>query len=90
MPDDVDWDRWLGPAEYRPYHPAYTPYNWRGWYAFGTGAIGDMACHNIDPAVWALDLANPSTVEAHSTVLNDETAPAGAVYYWDYPARGEA
>ena len=89
VPADLDWDRWLGPAEYRPYHPAYTPYNWRGWYAFGTGAIGDMACHNIDPAIWALDLANPATVEAYSTVLNDETAPAGAVYYWEYPARGD-
>jgi len=89
VPADLDWDRWLGPAAYRPYNPAYTPYRWRGWWDFGSGAIGDMACHNLDPAIWALDLADPSSIEAYSTQLGDETVPAGAVYYYEYPARGD-
>jgi len=89
VPAGLDWDRWLGPAKYRPYHPAYAPYNWRGWWDFGTGAIGDMACHNLDPAIWALDLAHPTSVEAHAARLNDETTPAGAIYYYEYPARGD-
>ena len=89
VPADLDWELWLGPAPYRPYHPVYTPYEWRGWWDFGTGSLGNMACHNVDPAVWALDLAQPTSVEAHSTPLNDETVPAGAVYYYEYAARGD-
>ena len=64
VPTGLDWRRWLGPVGYRPYHPEYTPYTWRGWWAFGTAALGDMGCHNIDPAFWALKLANPESVEA--------------------------
>ncbi len=89
VPADLDWDRWLGPAAYRAYTPAIAPYRWRGWWEFGSGAIGDMACHNLDPAFWALDLAHPTSVEAHSTMPSDETTPAGAVYYYEYPARGD-
>jgi predicted dehydrogenase len=88
VPKGLDWDLWIGPARKRPYHPAYAPYNWRGWWDFGTGAIGDMACHNFDPAFWALDLGHPITVEAYSTNVNDETTPFGAVYYYQFPARG--
>jgi predicted dehydrogenase len=89
VPVDLDWERWLGPAAYRPYNPAYAPYRWRGWWDFGAGAIGDMACHNLDPAIWALDLTHPASVEAHSTRLSDETVPVGAVYYYEYPSRGD-
>jgi predicted dehydrogenase len=89
VPETLDWDRWLGPAPERPYHPAYAPYNWRGWWDFGNGAIGDMACHNLDPAIWALDLGFPTTVEASSTMFNDETVPVGALYQYEFPARGE-
>jgi len=89
VPRGLDWDRWIGPAPYRPYHPAYHPYNWRGWWDFGTGGIGDMACHNVDPAFWALNLGYPTTVEASSSRLNDETVPAGAVYRYEFPARGD-
>ena len=89
VPETLDWDRWLGPALYRPYHPAYAPYNWRGWWDFGTGAIGDMACHNIDPAFWALNLSSPTSVEASCSRLNDETVPTAALYHYEFPARGD-
>ena len=89
VPETLDWDLWIGPAPFRPYHPAYAPYNWRGWWDFGTGAIGDMACHNLDPAFWALDLGSPISVEASCSGLNDETVPFGAVYHYEFPARGE-
>jgi predicted dehydrogenase len=59
VPKGVDWDLWIGPAAYRPYHPAYAPYNWRGWWDFGTGGIGDMGCHNIDPGLCGLEAQVP-------------------------------
>ncbi len=89
VPETLDWDLWIGPAPFRPYHPAYAPYNWRGWWDFGTGAIGDMACHNLDPAFWALDLGSPISVEASCSGLNNETVPFGALYHYEFPARGE-
>ncbi len=89
VPATFDWDLWLGPAPYRPYHPAYAPYNWRGWWAFGTGSIGDMACHNMDPAFWALKLGYPDTVEAIDTSINAETVPADSTVRYEFPARGE-
>ena len=88
-PETLDWDRWIGPAADRPYHPAYAPYNWRGWWDFGSGGIGDMACHNLDPAFWALDLGHPTTIEASSSKLSDETVPAAATYHYEFPARGD-
>jgi predicted dehydrogenase len=89
VPAGLNWDLWLGPRETRPYHPAYAPYNWRGWWAFGTGAIGDMACHNIDPAVWALKLESPLSVEATSTEIDDEVASLrGAVHRYRFGPRG--
>ena len=87
VPETLDWDRWLGPALYRPYHSAYAPYNWRGWWDFGTGGIGDMACHNFDPAFWALDLGHPETVEASSSKLNPESYPTACLYRYKFPAR---
>ena len=83
------WDLWIGPAPYRPYHPAYHPYNWRGWWNFGTGAIGDMACHNMDPAFWALKLGAPEWVEASSTRLSSETVCQGDIVRYRFPARGD-
>jgi predicted dehydrogenase len=55
-PVGLDWDLWLGPAQPRPYHPMYHPAKWRAWWDFGTGSLGDMACHIIDPLFWALKL----------------------------------
>ena len=89
VPRGFDWDRWLGPAQERPYHPAYAPYNWRGWWDFGTGAIGDMACHNLDPAFWALDLGAPTTVEGSSSTLNGESVPRAALYHYEFDAKGD-
>ena len=63
-PPRLDWDLWLGPARERPYSPAYCPVSWRGWWDFGTGALGDMGCHIIDHPVWALGLGAPTAVEA--------------------------
>lgn len=62
VPAGLKWDLWLGPADERPYHRAYVPFTWRGWWDFGTGAIGDMAIHLMDPAFWALKLGGPVSV----------------------------
>ncbi|MGD8499840.1 MAG: Gfo/Idh/MocA family oxidoreductase [Phycisphaerales bacterium] len=87
VPSGFDWDLWLGPAPHRPYHPAYAPYNWRGWWDFGTGAIGDMACHNMDPAFWALDLGHPISVEASSSGINPESTPLASMIHYQFPTR---
>ncbi|MHC4634242.1 MAG: Gfo/Idh/MocA family protein [Planctomycetota bacterium] len=94
VPSTLDWDLWLGPAPQRPYNPAYHPFKWRGFWDFGTGSLGDMACHIMDPAFWALKLGHPTSVEAASsvTVKNNttlkETAPVASIVRYKYPARG--
>ncbi|MHC4207466.1 MAG: Gfo/Idh/MocA family protein [Planctomycetota bacterium] len=87
VPHGLDWDLWLGPAKHRPYHPAYAPYNWRGWWDFGTGANGDMACHNMDPAFWALELGHPESIEASSSGINPETTPLTSTIRYQFGAR---
>lgn len=87
VPGTLDWDLFLGPATYRPYHSAYTPWNWRGWWDYGTGALGDMACHVLDPVFWALNLKYPSKVEASSTLINTESAPHAEIVEYTFPAR---
>ena len=62
VPAGLDWDVWLGPAPERPYNPAYVPFKWRGFWDFGTGAIGDMGIHNLDTAYWGLELGTPTAV----------------------------
>jgi predicted dehydrogenase len=89
VPTSVHWDLWLGPAPDRPFHAAYHPFKWRGWWDFGTGALGDMGCHIIDQAFWALDLRDPSAVEAESAPVNPETAPEWSVVRYEFPARGD-
>ena len=64
IPSELDWDLWLGPAKKIDYHPSYLPFNWRGWWAFGTGALGDMACHIMDPVFRILPIDYPTEVEA--------------------------
>ena len=88
MPDTLAWDLWLGPAPARPYHPAYAPRKWRGWWDFGTGALGDIACHYFDPVFRALELGAPTSVEASSTRVNKETYPLGSMITYQFPARG--
>lgn len=87
-PSTFDWNLWLGVAPDRPYDPAYAPFHWRGWWDFGTGALGDMGCHIMDAAFWALDLGYPTAVEAISTPVNDETAPKSSLVTFHFPARG--
>jgi predicted dehydrogenase len=89
VPAGFNWDLWLGPRAERPYHAEYAPYNWRGWWAFGGGAIGDMACHNLDPAVWALDLKDPLTIEATAPGVDSEVVSPGAIYHYTFGARGD-
>ena len=87
VPETLDWDLWLGPAPYRDYHPDYVPFNWRGWWDFGTGALGDMGCHIIDHPYWALKLGYPESVEASSTHIHTETAPLASLVTYTFPAR---
>ena len=86
--DTLDWDLWLGPAPFRPYHSAYVPFSWRGWLDFGCGALGDMGCHGFDPIVKALKLGQPTSVEASSTPINQETFPSGSKVHYEFPERG--
>jgi predicted dehydrogenase len=87
-PATLAWDLWLGPAATRPYNPAYAPFKWRGWWDFGTGALGDMACHLMDAAFWTLDLGFPTRIEPESTQLYAETAPDSSRITFSFPARG--
>ncbi|MCJ7777960.1 MAG: Gfo/Idh/MocA family oxidoreductase [Sedimentisphaerales bacterium] len=102
VPNTLDWDLWLGPAPNRPYHPCYLPRYWRGWWDFGCGALGDMACHVIDPAFWALKLRYPISIEACAAMqtqaaagnqygqrkANKETFPIASIVRYEFPARG--
>jgi len=89
VPKTLEWDLWLGPAPERPYHPAYLPFRWRGWWDFGTGALGDIGCHSFDPVFRALKLGAPVSVEASSTRVNTETYPLASMVTYQFPARGE-
>ncbi|MFM1769263.1 MAG: Inositol 2-dehydrogenase [Verrucomicrobiota bacterium] len=103
VPEYLDWDSWIGPAPMRPYvgpgadakdpkkkaaRGPYHPFNWRGIWDFGAGALGDMGCHVMDGACWALRLENPASVEVvDSAPRNDESAPAWSVLRYEFPAR---
>ncbi len=95
VPDYLNWDLWLGPAKARPYHPAYHPFAWRGWWDFGTGVLGDIGCHNLSAAFKALKLGWPSSVEACSThwsapaEVKTETAPAASIVTYRFAAEGD-
>jgi len=89
VPKSLDWDLWLGPAPYRPYHPRYVPRQWRGFWAFGGGRLADMGCHFIDLPYWALDLKYPLTVETEGPGrAGSEFAPPWLITRWTFPARG--
>jgi predicted dehydrogenase len=89
VPEHVAWDVWLGPAPERPYNKVYHPHDWRGWWDFGTGAMGDMACHTANLAFMALKLGLPTRVAAESGEVNPETYPAWATITYEFPARGD-
>ena len=92
-PDHLNWDLWLGPAKERKFHPAYHPFKWRSWLDFGTGALGDMGCHILDPACWALDLMNPTSitteVKHHKPELAGEAHPIASTVTYEFPQRGK-
>jgi len=89
VPDSLNWDLWLGPAPVRPFKKGvYHPFNWRGWQDFGTGALGDMACHTVNLPFRALGLGYPTEVEAQALgVMNTETYPLGSKIRFEFPAR---
>ncbi|MGE3804040.1 MAG: Gfo/Idh/MocA family oxidoreductase [Gemmataceae bacterium] len=89
VPQHVHWDEFLGPAPERPYSPAYHPFKWRGWWDFGTGALGDMGCHTANMAFMALKFEYPETVEAQCGDLNPETCPSWASVVLQFPKRGD-
>ncbi len=93
VPAELDWDLWLGPAQYRRYHPMYLPGSWRGWMPFGTGILGDWVCHVVDPVFWALDLGAPKSVQAeardYDTKKHADTFPVGTIVRFEFPARGK-
>lgn len=71
----MNWDLFTGPAKLNPYNSIYHPWNWRGWWDYGTGALGDMACHILHQPFKALKLGYPTKVEASSTLLLNACAP---------------
>lgn len=96
-PEGMDWELWLGPAPYRPYHPAYHPGNWRSWWDFGSGAVGDMACHTLHTYFRELELGAPAAVYGDSSTRHDgffefvatpECQGHANQVTWEYPARG--
>ena len=89
LPAGLDWDLWLGPAPDREYNAAYLPFKWRGWWDFGTGALGDMACHIMDMAYWSLDLKYPDSVEAKQGGNTKESAPNWSTITYQFPKRGD-
>lgn len=87
VPDSLNWDLFVGPAPFRPFNHIYTPWNWRGWWDFGTGALGDMACHILHPVFKGLNLGYPSKVQASSTLLLNDCAPVAQKVKYIFPAR---
>lgn len=85
-PEGMDWDSWIGPAQMRPYSSAYAPFKWRGWWDFGCGAMGDMACHNMDPAFWILKLGLPASVKAEASAPAGIAYPAWSIIEYTFPA----
>jgi hypothetical protein len=91
VPASLDWDQWIGPAAMRPYNKVYQPFNWRGWQDFGTGALGDMACHTVNMPFRALQLGYPTEIEAEALGgMNRETYPIGSKIRFEFPARTAA
>ena len=89
IPAGLDWDLWLGPAPYRPYHPCYVPHDWHYWWDFGGGAFGNMGCHYLDLAFWALNLKHPRTIEAEGPPPHAESTPAWEHVRYVFPRRAD-
>jgi predicted dehydrogenase len=89
VPPTLDWDLWLGPAPERPHHSTYYPANWRGWWDFGSGTLGDMGCHYMDLVFWALGLDAPTRVAAEGPPAHPESAPNGLTVTYNFPNKGD-
>jgi len=93
VPDTLDWNLWLGPAQERPYSRAYLPGAWRGWVPFGNATLGDWVCHVVDPVFWALDLGAPKTIQADVGDWDPRTQgdayPKGDIITFEFPAKGK-
>lgn len=96
IPSELNWDLWIGPAKMIDYNPAYLPFNWRGWWAFGTGSLGDMACHIMDPVFRCLPIDYPTSVEASVATMwkqmwndaqNTDACPASTIIHLSYPRK---
>jgi hypothetical protein len=87
VPDTLNWDLFIGPTRMRPYNSIYTPWNWRGWWDFGTGALGDMACHIMHPIFKGLKLKYPVRAQGSSTLLLTDCAPNAQMVTLTYPER---
>jgi hypothetical protein len=88
IPDDFNWDIWIGTAPMRPFKKdVYHPFKWRGWMDFGTGALGDMACHTVNMPFRALHLGYPSTIEAQCSGMNGDSYPLSSKIRFDFPER---
>jgi len=94
VPSELNWDLWLGTAKFIDYNPAYLPFNWRGWWAFGTGALGDMACHIMDPIYRILPILYPDSVECSVATVykqmwddtqNPDACPPSSIIHLNYP-----
>jgi predicted dehydrogenase len=88
VPDGLDWDMWVGPAPSRPFHHAYLPFVWRGWYDFGCGSFGDMGCYSFAGVSHILKLTPPTSVEAYSSESWEETYPKASIVHVNYPVNG--
>ena len=87
IPSTLNWDLFTGPAKMLPYNKIYHPWNWRGWWEYGTGALGDMACHIMHPVFTALNLGYPTKVQGSSTLLLEDCAPQAQHVKLTFPAR---
>jgi predicted dehydrogenase len=96
VPKELDWDLWQGPAKAIDFNPAYLPFNWRGWWAYGTGSLGDMACHIMDPVFRCVPIDYPTDVEASMATIwnkmwddtqNQDACPASSIIHLTYPRK---
>lgn len=87
VPETMNWDAFIGPAPMRPYHSIYTPWNFRGWWDFGTGALGDMACHILHPVFVGLKLEYPTKAQGSSTLLLTDSCPTAQKVKLTFPTR---
>jgi predicted dehydrogenase len=88
VPDTLDWNLWLGTAPLDDYRKDIVPFNWRNYWNYGCGALGDMGCHLMDAAFWALNLRGPVRVTAESTGANKVSGPKWSIITYEFPARG--